>query len=103
MSEHFVVYVIVFMGVLFITYIIGMVVHYERMLRLKDKQIESLQKDVNSAHQKLMTIDFEKFVEMNIRAEAEAVATWREVERTSEFSDVMIQEPGLEKVKTYGP
>ena len=103
MSEHFVVYVIVFMGVLFLTYIISMMIHYERMLRLKDRQIESLQKDVNSAHHKLMTIDFEKFVEMNIRAEAEAVATWREVERTSEFSDVMIQEPSLDKVKTYGP
>jgi hypothetical protein len=103
MSETAALYILIFVGILFVLYVLGMIVHYERMLKLKDKQIESLQKDVNSAHHKLMTIDFEKFVEMNIRAEAEAMATWREVERTSEFSDVFIQEPTLEKVKTYGP
>ena len=92
-----------FMGALFLAYTIALIVHYSKILKQKDLQIDSLQKNLNVTHQKLMTIDFEKFVEMNIRAEAEAVATWREVERTSEFSDQMIQEPTLDKVKTYGP
>jgi hypothetical protein len=73
------------------------------MIKMKDTQVNSLQKDLNSAHQKLMTIDFEKFAEMNIRAEAEAMATWREVSSVPEFSDTDIHEPTLEKVKVYGP
>jgi hypothetical protein len=93
----------IFIGVAFLLYIGIMILHYERMIRLRNTQIESLQKDLNSAHQKLMTIDFEKFAEMNIRAEAEAMATWREVSRVPEFSDTDIHEPTLEKVKSYGP
>jgi hypothetical protein len=57
----------IFIGVAFLLYIGIMILHYERMIRLRNTQIESLQKDLNSAHQKLMTIDFEKFAEMNIR------------------------------------
>lgn len=96
-------YLFIFATILFLAYAIGLIVHYERMLKLKDTQITSLQKDLNDSHKKLMTIDYEKFAEMNIRAQAEAMATWREVERTSEFSDVEIQEPTIEKVLRYGP
>lgn len=100
MSE---VILMVFMGAMFLVYTIALIVHYSKILKQKDTQIESLQKDLNSAHAKLMTIDFEKFAEMNIRAEAEAMATWREVSSVPEFSDTDIHEPTLEKVKVYGP
>ena len=103
MTESASLYILIFIGVLFLLYIAGMILHYERMLKLKDTQIESLQKDLNSAHQKLMTIDFEKFAQMNIMAESEAMATWREVSSVPEFSDIDIHEPKLEQVKTYGP
>jgi hypothetical protein len=103
MTETASLYILIFIGVLFILYILGMVIHYERMIKLKDTQIESLQKDLNAAHAKMMTIDYEKYFEMNIKAEAEAMATWREVSSVPEFSDVDIHEPTLEKVKTYGP
>jgi hypothetical protein len=103
MSETASLYLLVFVGILFILYILGMIVHYERMIKLKDKQIESLQKDLNSAHAKMMTIDYEKYFEMNIRADAEAAASWREVSRVPEFSDMDIHEPTVEKVKVYGP
>jgi hypothetical protein len=103
MSEAAMLIMFAIMGGMFLLYTIGLIVHYGRMLKLKDVQIESLQKDLNSAHQKLMTIDFEKFAEMNIRAEAEAMATWREVSRVPEFSDTDIHEPTLQKVKQYGP
>lgn len=93
----------VFMGAMFLVYTVALIVHYSKILKQKDAQIESLQKDLNNAHAKLMTIDYEKFAEMNIRANAEAMATWREVSSVPEFSDTMIHEPTLEKVKTYGP
>lgn len=102
MTEHGFLILLLVIGGVFLLYIAGLIVHYERMLKLKDSQITSLQKDLNDSHAKLMTIDFEKFAEMNIRAQAEAMATWREVERTAEFSDVDIQEPTLEKVIRYG-
>jgi len=92
-----------FMGALFLSYTIALIVHYSKILKMKDTQIESLQKDLNAAHAKLMTIDYEKYVEMNIKAEAEALATWREVSSVPEFSDIDIHEPTLQKVKTYGP
>jgi len=103
MSESAMLLMFAIMGGMFLLYTIAMVVHYSKMLKLKDKQIESLQKDLNSAHAKMMTIDYEKYVEMNIKAEAEALATWREVSRVPEFSDTDIHEPTLEKVKQYGP
>jgi len=102
MTDIGVTYLLIFIGLLFVLYILGMILHYERMIKLKDIQIESLQKDLNAAHGKMMSIDYEKYMEMNIRANAEALATWREVERTSEFSDIDIQEPTLEKVRVYG-
>jgi len=92
-----------FMGALFLAYTIALIVHYSKILKQKDLQIDSLQKNLNVTHQKLMTIDFEKFAEMNIRAEAEAMATWREVSMVPEISDTDIHEPTLEKVKVYGP
>ncbi len=103
MSESGMLLTFLFMGGMFLVYTIAMVVHYGKMLKLKDTQIESLQKDVNNAHAKLMTIDYEKFAEMNIRADAEAMATWREVSSVPEISDTDIHEPTMEKVKVYGP
>lgn len=103
MSESGMMLTFLFMGGMFLIYTIAMVVHYGKMLKLKDAQIENLQKDVNNAHAKLMTIDYEKFAEMNIRANAEAMASWREVSRVPDFSDIDIHEPTIEKVKTYGP
>ena len=103
MNESIIVYGFIFMGVMLVLYALGIAVHYERMLRLKDRQIDSLQKDLNSAHAKMMTVDYEKFAEINIRAQAEAMATWREVASVPEFSDTDIHEPKLEKVMSYGP
>ncbi len=92
-----------FMGALFLVYTIALIIHYSKILKQKDIQVESLQKDLNNAHAKLMTIDYEKFAEMNIRANAEAMATWREVSSVPEFSDIDIHTPTTEKVRTYGP
>ena len=53
-----------------------------------------MQRQLNSAHSKMMAVDYEKLAELDIRARAEAQASWFEREGwTPDFAETDILDP----------
>lgn len=67
---------------------------YERTNKQLRKYIEFLQRQLNSAHSKMMAVDYEKLAELDIRARADAQASWYGREGwTPEFSEMDVLDP----------
>lgn len=99
------VYIALFVVVAWATLLLlGIVWHYERVIKLLARQISQLTESLDRAHAKMMSVDYEKFAELDIRARAEAAAAYttltKEVSVTDEFGQ-LIQEPQLKKVWDY--
>lgn len=75
--------------------------HYEKMLAHGNITIKNLQMREDRLIAKLMTVDYEKFAELDLRAKYEAMVAIREVEVTNEFGPD-VQEPEKVKVADRG-